>query len=72
MKANRKQNAVNLTTSKPNRANCKQTKEITYVTVLTALVQYSSVHAGFLLEAWSRVPGPVYFEQSARLLKVRN
>ena len=44
MKANRKQNVVKLTTSKPNRANCKQTKEITYVTVLTALVQYSSLH----------------------------
>ena len=26
--------------------------------------------AGFLLEAGSRVPAPVYFEQSTRLLKV--
>ena len=38
-----------LTASKPNRANRKQTEEITwwapaYVTVLIALVQYSSVH----------------------------
>ena len=32
IKANRKQTAV------------KQTEEITYVTVLTALIQYSSVH----------------------------
>ena len=31
-------------TSKPNRANRKQTEEITYVTVLAALVQYTSVH----------------------------
>ena len=30
------------------------------------------VSAGFLLEAGSRVPAPVYFDQSARLLKVRN
>ena len=44
MKANRKQNAVKLTTSKPNCANRKETEEITYVTVLTALVHYSSVH----------------------------
>ena len=29
-------------------------------------------HAGFLLEARSRVPAPVYFEQSTRLLIVRN
>ena len=27
---------------------------------------------GFLLEAGSRVPAPVYFEQSIRLLKVWN
>ena len=27
---------------------------------------------GFLIEAGPRVPAPVYFEQSARLLKVRN
>ena len=27
---------------------------------------------GSLLEAGSRVPAPVYFEQSARLLKVQN
>ena len=27
---------------------------------------------GFLLEAGPRVPAPVYFEQSARLLKVQN
>ena len=27
---------------------------------------------GFLLEAGSRVPAPVYFEQSTRLLIVRN
>ena len=30
---------------------------------------YESV-PGFLLEAWSRVPAPVYFEQSTWLLKV--
>ena len=38
MKANSKQNAVKLTASKSNRANRKQTEEI------TALVKYSSVH----------------------------
>ena len=31
-----------------------------------------SYDTGFLLEAGSRLPVPVYFEQSARLLKVRN
>ena len=44
MKANRKQNAVKLTGSKPNRAKRKQNKENT---VQTALVQYSqdsSIH----------------------------
>ena len=35
---NCKQNAVKLTASKPNHANRKQSEEITYVTVLTALV----------------------------------
>ena len=29
-------------------------------------------YPGFLLEAGSRVPAPVYFEQSTRLLKERN
>ena len=48
MKANHKQNGVKLTASKPNRVNRKQTEEITYVTVLTALVQYSSVHDRFM------------------------
>ena len=28
--------------------------------------------AGLLLEAGSRVPAPIYFEQSTRLLKVQN
>ena len=32
----------------------------------------SSNATGFLLEAGSRVPAPVYFEQSTRLLKVCN
>ena len=32
----------------------------------------SNAKTGFLLEAGSRVPAPVYFEQSARLLKVPN
>ena len=44
IKANCKQTAVKLTANKPNHANPKQTKEITYITVLTALVQYRSVH----------------------------
>ena len=44
IKANRQPNGVKLIASKPNRANRKQTEELTYVTVLTALVQYSSVH----------------------------
>ena len=45
MKANHKQNAVKLTAANLTvRANRKQTEEITYVTVLTALVQYTSVH----------------------------
>ena len=40
MKAKRKQTALKLTASKPYRANRKQTEEIAYVTVLTALLQY--------------------------------
>ena len=35
-------------------------------------VMFYLLNAGFLLEAGSRVPAPVYFEQSARLLKLRN
>ena len=43
-KANRKQNVAKTTASKPSGANRKQTEEITYVIVLTGLVQGRSVH----------------------------
>ena len=36
------------------------------------LKELLKVIPGFLLEAGPRVPAPVYFEQSARLLKVQN
>ena len=41
MKANRKQNGVKLTESKPNHANQKKTEEVTCVAALTALVKFS-------------------------------
>ena len=37
-------NGEKLTSSKLNRANRKQTEEMTYVTVLTALVQYINLN----------------------------
>ena len=41
--------------------------------LIATLADYANlVYPGFLLEAGSRVPAPVYLEQSARLLKVRN
>ena len=40
--------------------------------MLNLLFRIQLSHAGFLLEAGSRVLAPVYFEKSAQLLKVRN
>ena len=48
------------------------TSEYTCILIQITKYLYTAHIAGFLLEAGSRVPAPVYFNQSARLLKVRN
>ena len=52
----------------PLWANCKKRIKLN----TTRPSKSSSSYSGFLLEAGSRVPAPVYFEQSTRLLKVCN
>ena len=53
-----------LTSHEDNSINARQSS--------TRRIHVTITLSGLLLEAGSRVPAPVYFEQSTRLLKVRN